>query len=161
MSRPNNSVTDDTAEDNDDFVNKGARVRQREDGSSNADGEDEKKTKKSRWSSNDTVAISSGLDDAGQKLAVANAQAIAAKLSQPNPEETENNESNENAEKTDSPTPEKPPVDLTQVNTEETVTNVLGQLYDDDDDEEEQDNAAQPVDLAPKQDTEEAGEADE
>ena len=99
--------------------------------------EEPKSAKRSRWSNNPPV--SSGLDDASHKLARNTALEIAAKfanLSKPPADVPQQPEPE--------PEPVKPVIDITKANTEETVSNVLGQLYDDDDDDDD-DEPSPPV----------------
>ncbi|XP_067945701.1 SR-related and CTD-associated factor 4-like [Watersipora subatra] len=113
------------------------------DSSSKAENDDIKSAKRSRWSIDPQGTT--GLDDASHKLAKNTALEIAQRLANlPQPDRaTPDLEPKE---------PVKPVVDITKVNTEETVSNVLGQLYDDDDDEEDDDSppAAPSIDQPQK-----------
>lgn len=100
-----------------------------------AEQDDAKSAKRSRWS-NEGHGSKAGLDDASQKLALANVQALAAKFSKP--------VENEEPPPPEDELPAKPVVDITQANTEETVSNVLGQLYDDDDDDDDDEQSPAP-----------------
>lgn len=100
----------------------------------NADSDEVKKAKRSRWSN--TATGTSGLDDASHTLAKNTALEIAAKFANLSKGPAGDEPSIDKPE----PEPEVPPkpvIDITQVNTEETVSNVLGQLYDDDDEEDD------------------------
>lgn len=105
-------------------------------------GEDERKSKRSRWSND--IKMSSGLDDASEKLAKNTALEIAAKLAN-----ISNQENNVDEKIGEEDVPSKPLVDITKVDTQETVSNVLGQLYDDEDeDDENEDMPAVPPALS-------------
>lgn len=112
-------------------------------------GDEERKSKRSRWS-NDPESSSTGLDDASKKLARNTALEIAAKFSNLTqiPENTPNTEPEIPKPEPEPEEPAKPVIDITKVNTADTVNNVLGQLYDDDDDDD--DDVAPTIDkIAP------------
>ena len=120
------------------------------------EGDDSKAAKRSRWS-NDPQGTS-GLDDASHKLAKNTALEIAARFASLSKSAGENASAAKSKEPEPEPeVPAKPVIDITKANTEDTVSNVLGQLYDDDDDDDDDDEPPAPV-SAPVKETKDVTE---